>query len=503
MTELNPAAETAEEAAPAPAALKEKPKPNWYTAMWRWHFYGSVIVIPILFILAVTGLTYMYRTQIDSAFHPGVITVEVPANAERLTLDSQEAAVHAAYPDRTILSVTDGSGSLATVYSTLAGEDSRNVYVNPYTGKVTGDLAQTDLVSDWAIKIHGTLLLGGNGGFGDYTIELGVCWAIVLTLTGYYIFFGGLKMRKRQIKARAAGSQTRRVHAWVGAIAGFGILFLVLSGLPWTGFWGGMAQKIATNSSDSLWGADPGGKSDLKAAIEAANTNAAPAGWAIGNAPQESSSTNSAGMANMPGMNGAGAMTTNGLQTITAAQAAEVATRAGATGPYFIMYPDGEEGTYTVFQWQWSNNGNVAEHDVSLEKTIYVDQYSGKVVAQYGYADYSGISRAVSWGIAGHEGRSMGPWSGVNQFITVAFCAGIIFLCISGPIVWWRRRKAVSGIGAPSGKLPIYTSWGLAVLMVGLGIFMPLFGASLIIILLLDQLVIRRIPALKRYFGSV
>jgi uncharacterized iron-regulated membrane protein len=191
------------------------------------------------------------------------------------------------------------------------------------------------------------------------------------------------------------------------------------------------------------------------------------------------------------------------LSAISIDTAVETAHAAGAEGPFFIIYPEGEEGTFTVFQWQWSNNGNAAEHNVSLEKTVYVDQYSGDLVAEYGYANYSLLSKAVAEGIAGHEGRSWGAWSWLNQIVTVAFCLGVIFLCVSGPIMWWRRRKGLEGLGAPHGKMPIYTSWGLMVVTVALGIFLPLFGLSLIAVLILDLLVFRRIPALKKWFGSI
>lgn len=490
---------------PAPEALPEdapkaSKKTNWFAAFWRWHFYGSVIVIPILFILAVTGLTYMYRAQVDAMTHPGVLTVAVPVDAERIALSDQESAVHEAFPDRTILSVTDQLGDRATVFSTLAGEESRNVYVDPYTGVVTGDLAEGELLSNLAIDIHGTLLLGE---FGDGVIELGACWAIVLTITGYYIFFAGRKIRLRQLKEKIAGAQTKRVHAWVGAIAGIGILFLVVSGLPWTGLWGNYASSIASNNADSLWGADPGGASNLEAAIEKANGSQAPAGWSIAEAPVEESNATTG---HNHSEDAESTETTAGdvaLSTISIDTAVETAQAAGAEGPFFIIYPEGEEGTFTVFQWQWSNNGNAAEHNVSLEKTVYVDQYSGEVVAEYGYANYSLLSKAVAEGIAGHEGRSWGAWSWLNQIVTVAFCLGVIFLCISGPILWWRRRKGLEGLGAPRGKLPVYTSWGLLVVMVALGIFLPLFGISLLAVLLLDLLVIRRIPALKKMFGSI
>ena len=37
--------------------------------------------------------------------------------------------------------------------------------------------------------------------------------------------------------------------------------------------------------------------------------------------------------------------------------------------------------------------------------------------------------------------------------------------------------------------------------MIALGVFLPLFGASLLLVLLLDQLVLRRVPVLARWFS--
>ena len=51
-----------------------------FRAFWRWHFYASALVIPVLLMLAVTGLIYLFRWQIDPIMHPGVLTVSVPAH---------------------------------------------------------------------------------------------------------------------------------------------------------------------------------------------------------------------------------------------------------------------------------------------------------------------------------------------------------------------------------------------------------------------------------------
>ncbi len=35
-----------------------------YRAVWRWHFYAGLIVIPFLISLAVTGGLYLFKDEI-------------------------------------------------------------------------------------------------------------------------------------------------------------------------------------------------------------------------------------------------------------------------------------------------------------------------------------------------------------------------------------------------------------------------------------------------------
>ena len=50
--------------------------------------------------------------------------------------------------------------------------------------------------------------------------------------------------------------------------------------------------------------------------------------------------------------------------------------------------------------------------------------------------------------------------------------------------------------------MPLRASPLLLVGLVALGIFLPLFGLSVLAILLLDQLVVRRVPALAGWFDA-
>jgi uncharacterized iron-regulated membrane protein len=170
-----------------------------------------------------------------------------------------------------------------------------------------------------------------------------------------------------------------------------------------------------------------------------------------------------------------------------------VAEREGLAHPMTIALPSGNDGVFSVI--------GDAFHDPSRERTVHVDQFSGEVRAQYGFDDYPLAAKAVAQGIGLHEGRSLGL---VSFWFAFLFCVAVLVLCVTGPLMWWRRRPSRSGsVGAPRGKMPIRATWWLAAALVGLGIFLPMFGITLLAVLLLDQLVLRRVPRLRAAFDTV
>jgi uncharacterized iron-regulated membrane protein len=174
--------------------------------------------------------------------------------------------------------------------------------------------------------------------------------------------------------------------------------------------------------------------------------------------------------------------------------AIEVAGLMGLRHPMTVALPapDDKSGVYSVIGYAFD-----APSD---EKTVHIDRYGGKVVSTYGFDDYPVLAKVVSQGIGLHEGRSLGLWSFWGSAL---MCVGIIAMCVTGPLMWWRRRpRGAAKIGAPRGRMPIRSTPLLAVLLVALGIFLPLFGISLLAVLLLDQLVLRRVPALAAWFGT-
>ncbi len=170
-----------------------------------------------------------------------------------------------------------------------------------------------------------------------------------------------------------------------------------------------------------------------------------------------------------------------------------VAEREGLQHPMTVALPADESGVYSVMGY--------AFNDPSREKTVHVDQYGGQVVSAYGFDDYPTLAKVVSQGIGLHEGRSLGL---VSFWAAILMCSAVIFSCISGPLMWWRRRpKNASSMGAPRGRMPIKGSPMLVVGLVALAFFLPLFGISLVLVLLFDQLVLRQIPQLTNWFDAV
>lgn len=76
--------------APARAA------PPFYNLAWRWHFYAGLFVIPLMILLSITGIIYLFKPQLDTWMYADLMQVSVAE--QRLSADHQLAIVREAYP---------------------------------------------------------------------------------------------------------------------------------------------------------------------------------------------------------------------------------------------------------------------------------------------------------------------------------------------------------------------------------------------------------------------
>nr|MBA3782740.1 PepSY domain-containing protein [Nocardioides sp.] len=268
----------------------------------------------------------------------------------------------------------------------------------------------------------------------------------------------------------------RMRHGLVGSFVGVGLLGLLISGLPWTGVWGEQAQKLATVNDTSMWSLDHGALSDPTSSLDESlpHSHATDVPWAMGESPVPRSSSDE-----------------DGVSVANVDTALTVADREGLRHPMTVALPADEAGVFSVIGYAFD-----APSD---ERTVHVDRYGGEVVSSYGFDDYPLLAKVVSQGIGLHEGRSLGL---VSFWGSLLMCLGVMFMCVTGPLMWWRRRpRGTATMGAPRGRLPLRASPLLLVGLIGLGGLLPVFGISVLVVLLLDRLVLRRIKSMGDFFG--
>jgi len=130
-----------------------------------------------------------------------------------------------------------------------------------------------------------------------------------------------------------------------------------------------------------------------------------------------------------------------------------------------------------------------------LAVTLHFDPKTGAETGRETFADKHPIDRVVGYGVAWHEGALFG-W--VSQLIGLATAVMLVTLAVSG-FVMWRRRKPADVLGAPA-AIPARIG-GVAVIVFGLALVLPLLAVSLVVVLVVERLVLRRMPGAALWLG--
>src|SRR5689334_23442602 len=68
---------------PQESAAPSSPSAYLYRAIWRWHFYAGLLVLPFLVSLAVTGSLYLFKDEINAIIYAQELYV-APSDAATL-----------------------------------------------------------------------------------------------------------------------------------------------------------------------------------------------------------------------------------------------------------------------------------------------------------------------------------------------------------------------------------------------------------------------------------
>ncbi|MEV0995915.1 PepSY domain-containing protein [Nonomuraea sp. NPDC050202] len=472
---------------PAPARASSSSSSQRYRAVWRWHFYAGLFVAPVLLVLAVTGAVYLFKEPFEEWRYQDVRTLAQPAATAR-PLSEQIAAAQQARPGAAVMSVIPPTSPDRTTRVILQGADTGpwaqgiSVYVDPGTATVVGQIDDGATFMRVVRTIHGELM---SGTAGDRVVETAACWALILIATGTYLWWRGRRTRRKP--TRPGRGRLRRLHILTGLGGGAVVVFLVLSGLPWSGVWGDGLQRLQAGTGSTYPSADDYPHTSNPPLSGDLSTNPdAKVPWAAERLPVPPSQDGHAGHGTAHGVLQPGALP---IENALAAARPAIRSCPPAECDLKVLLPDGPQGVYTIV--------TDPRRDPSSAQTLHVDQYSGRVLVSYGWAEYGVLAKAVEQGVALHEGRRYGT---ANLIVMLGACLTIITLVVTGAWMWWKRRPR-GRAGAPARTTDRRTTYGVIAVMAVLGVLFPLAGLTMVAVLLVDWLVVRRIPRLARVFG--
>jgi len=141
---------SAVEAAPqadVPAAATQA-RARLYRTIWRWHFFAGMFVAPVIFVASLTGAIYVFRAELEPLLYPFMtVRADSPSQAPVPYAQQWAAARIAAADDRELLlalvpPLDADSVDRATLFRYRSDDflGQSFVYVDPYTGEVTGSI---------------------------------------------------------------------------------------------------------------------------------------------------------------------------------------------------------------------------------------------------------------------------------------------------------------------------------------------------------------------------
>ena len=444
-----------------------QPTPSFYNLAWRWHFYAGLFVAPVMILLALTGIIYLFKPQLDPLLYDHLLNV-TPAH-HSLSADEQLSRVQATYPQGHI------SQYLPPVNPERSGQfvinnggRELNVFINPYTGQVLGEQDAKLNLQAVARALHGELMIGT---LGDRLVELAAGWGVVLVVSGLYLWWprgqsaAGILWPRLNRRGRLLWRDFHAVTGFWGAAL---LLFMLISGMTWTGFWGKQYADLWNRFPVAMWNDVP--KSDIEArSLNNAARQTVP--WAMENTPMPVSGAHAEHMAHAAHASGPAAPGIRLQDVVDTATAREVEPG------YSITLPTTASGVFTIA---------VFADDPRNDATLHVDQYTGTVLADVRWQHYGNVARATEMSVMLHEGKLFGS---LNQIAILLVCLMILLSSVSGLVIWWKRRPQ-GGLGVPALRHDLPTWKTGVVIMLALAIVFPLVGASLIVVWGLDRLLL-------------
>jgi uncharacterized iron-regulated membrane protein len=428
-----------------------RPDGSLYRAVWRWHFYAGLIVLPFLLWLAITGGLYLYKPELEALVYRDWSGID--ATRSIMPLDPMIAAVERG-AGATVVQVMRPASPAASWRMTLrdpAGTR-RLAFVDPQDGTVLGMTGDGGVMQ----TIRNLHSLAITGPVGNAVIEIAAGWAVLLVLTGLYLWWPRRGSPVIGARGRPSGRTFwRDIHASVGLVGAAVILFLALTGMPWTGVAGKQLQSLVASSGLGRPKAPTANEHDHGVAKQSLP-------WSMQEMVHPMS---------------------HGSGDIGPGRAMAIAAGQGLAVPWTMTLPSSPAAPYLV-------SATIARAQDA--RAIYIEAATGRVLQDARYSGFGAGARAIEWGIATHQGQQYGE---PNRLVMLAGCIAIALLAPTALMLWWKRRRH-GRLEAPPRAIDRRKARGVAALMIAIGAVFPLTGVSLVAALVLDM-------AVRRWRSSV
>lgn len=434
-----------------------------YRAVWRWHFYAGFFVLPVLMLMALTGGLYLFKAEIEQAAYGRM--AQVTPRGEWVAADRWARSAEASVQGRASSVFVPEQADRAVQVKVRTDRGERTIFVDPYDAQVLGSI-QGDGVMGTVKALHSLTLLGRPF---NILVEIVAGWAIILVATGVFLWWP----RKRDVAVAVprAGDPKRRpfwrdLHAVTGLYAGAVIVFLAVTGMPWSAVWGDKFLNLMRESGLGRPEAPPAASPWAHAGE---HDRPAGTGWTMEGAVLRvdhhgHGQDHGAGSASEPTPGAAPLATT-----------VDVAEARGMARPYTVSIPSDPTLAFTI-----AHAGERAQD----ARSLYVDGRTGEVRADLRWAQFGVGAKAFEWGIAVHQGHQYG-WA--NRIVMLWGCIAIWLLAISGMIMWWKRRPRRGGLGAPPAPPGPRARAAVLGIVLPLAVLYPLTGLSLMAALIVDR----------------
>jgi uncharacterized iron-regulated membrane protein len=447
-----------------------------YRRVWRWHFYAGLICMPFLALLAVTGALYLFKDPIESLVYSQLRFVD-SAPGDVLDAEALIARAVQARSGQPVRFNAPPAADRSAEVGIRTSDGTVGVYLDPATGRVLGELPDSVRLMEVVKRLHSLEIVGK---LANYWVEVVAGWAIVLVVSGVFLWWPrGRSGGVYSVRGRPAQrTWWRDLHAVTGLTAAAAILFLAVTGMPWSAYWGQQFGRITAELGIGLppYLFGPGPASSPRLQVLGSSVP-----WMISQAPVPQSPPHAghAGhgehtpvAASMPSVD-------TDAASIGVNQAMRIFESLGVPAGTPVSLPAGPRGTYAAILFP---------NDVRGQRVVHLNRYTGEVLSDVGYRNYGAAGRAIEWGVNIHTGLQFG-W--INQLVMLAACLSIIGLACSSAVMWWKRRPR-GRMAAPPRRPGDRAATGAIGVAAILGLVYPLLGASMLVALLIDTLVPQR-----------